>query len=155
MRLEVDQSVKIEQSGDSVLAVSNDDWEAVVITGRVKTKLQNFLREQKLGRRWNIEVFSVGLYLLLRSRLSQSGKIIIDQEYPDKQFIMDNVLKLSKFDGVKIKPTILFSLIGRNSSAHKIAKLVKRNKKTGKRLSFSEIQIQLARLIERPPKKSG
>lgn len=137
------------------MAISNGDWEAVVISGRVKTQLQNFLREQRLGKRWNIEVFSVGLYFLLRSHLSQSGKIIIDQEYPDEQFITESILWLSKFDGVKIKSSILFSLIGRNSPAHKIAKMVKTGKKTGKRLSFSEMQIQLARLIGRQPKKSG
>jgi len=50
MQIEVDQSVKIEQSGDSVLAISNNEWKAVVISGRVKTKLQSLLRERKLEK---------------------------------------------------------------------------------------------------------
>lgn len=117
MKFEVDQSVKIEQSGDSVLAISNSDWEAVVISGRVKTKLQNFLREQRY-----------------------------------RQFITNSILSLSRLDGVKVRSTVLFSLIGRDSTAHKIAKMVKRGKKTARRLSFSEIQIQLTRLIGRQQK---
>ena len=45
MRIEIDQSIKVEQTGkDTVLGVANDISCAVVLPGKVKRKLQEEFR---------------------------------------------------------------------------------------------------------------
>jgi len=67
MPLEVDQSIKIEQtSGDTVLALSNDQQYSIVIPARIKRKALAFLRPRGwYGRRAILACFAAGLFLLL------------------------------------------------------------------------------------------
>ena len=92
MRIEIDQSGKIEQTErHTVLCLSNDKNYSIFISRKVKRKIQRFFRENNQIRNFIIFTHSAGLSILLR-RVKPLTKVIIDQEYKDKNAVIKNLI---------------------------------------------------------------
>lgn len=120
MRIEIDQSGKIEETHrDTILAYSNDSAYSVRITAKTKRKLQEAFRRAGKPRDYIIGVFSAVIYLLVRRKVRTLPEIVIDVEYPGHEGLVTSILR-SKFEkqGVIPPPDILISSIGKRSKAH-------------------------------------
>ena len=85
MKVEVDQSIKIEQVGPTVLAFSNGISDAVVIPSSVKNECIEYLYSQGYTRqKAPLILFAAGVYILLELYIKKLQKVIIDVEYDGK-----------------------------------------------------------------------
>ena len=67
MRLQIDQSGKIEQTNKkTVLCLSNKEWYALVIPGKVKRQVQEVFRRHGQIRNFILFTFCAGIALLLQ-----------------------------------------------------------------------------------------
>lgn len=84
--VEVDQSIKVEQSGSTILAFSNGISGACVIPSTVKNYIYKALRTRgKSVQTAYLLLFSAGLFLLLKDYLQIASRIEIDIEYQGKE----------------------------------------------------------------------
>jgi len=82
MHIEVDQSVKVEDPGDTILALSNNIDFAILIPDAVKNAAKRELSSQGIsGPTRTLRIFSAALFLLLKDYLDEATSIIIDDEY--------------------------------------------------------------------------
>ena len=101
MKYQIDQSGKIEQTDkNTVIAYSNGTQRAILIHRKVKRQIQEMFRERGITKYFIYQTFAVGVYLLIRN-LKEIQKITIDQEYPEKdrlikQIILDLLKKKQK-----------------------------------------------------------
>ena len=134
MPLEVDQSIKIEQtSEDTVLALSNDQQFSIVIPAHIKRRAIVFLRQRGwYGRRAILACFVAGLFLLLKQSEARFDLIVIDQEYEGhERDIRGMLLRHLRKAGMEIPAErITFRRVGKQSGAHKLAWGVHRRKHT-------------------------
>lgn len=124
LRIEVDQSGKIETPHRTVLAFSNGQQYAVIIPTRVKREVIGRLRARGLSRSLAaIRLFAAALWLLLRDVIDTATEIAIDTEYIGHEAdIKAALLRLAWRRGGKIEAhTIVFNAIGKKSGAHKRA----------------------------------
>jgi len=132
LHIEVDQSVKIEQtSDDTVLAYSDSKQFAISIPAQVKRKALVYLRGRGwLGKRAVLSCFAVGLFLLLEGIASQVTLITIDQEYQGHEAdIKTMLLRHMRRVGLELNPDVIrFERLGKKSRAHKRAWGVQRGK---------------------------
>lgn len=120
MKVEIDQSGKIEQTNkDTVLCLSNDTWDAVTITRKTKRHLQEVFRRKGQIRNYVLFVFAAGLTLLIKRNLKYKN-IIIDREYYGKEAII-NKLILTMLNEIRKVPILHFEFIGKRSLAHHYA----------------------------------
>lgn len=125
MYVEVDQSGKIgDTKVPTVLAFANSDSYAIFIPATVKRDALKALRQLgKSGTTLYLELFAIGLYLLLKDHIQKANLVTIDIEYPghnDK--IKERLLHLLQRAGVSLEADqIRFDLIhqgGKKPSAH-------------------------------------
>lgn len=127
MEIEVDQSVKIEDtSEDTVLAFSNERHFAILIPAEAKRQALAYLRRRGKSRRISVLlVFAAGLFLLLRNSAADATLITIDQEYEGKKHeavIKGRLLQLLYRAGWQgDSDCITFGLVEKKSRAHKQA----------------------------------
>ena len=123
--VEVDQSVKIEQTqGDTVLAFSDDIEWAILVTAEVKRACQQELRAKGVKPGMiALRMFAAGLLLLLESRMEGIGSVTIDTEYEGKEGEIKGLLLrvILKWAPAFPKEAIIFRRIGRQSRAHIMA----------------------------------
>lgn len=126
MRIEIDQSGKIEQTDmDTVIAFSNSHQYSILLPKELKRKLINRYRQEK---QIFLKLFVICVYYTLRDYLHQVGLIIIDNEYEGKQnyiksLLLDFIRKDYKdFD----KNLIRIGHITKKSKAHAAAANVQR-----------------------------
>lgn len=139
--VEVDQSVKIEQSGATVLAFSNGIAWAILIPSDVKTEA---IRRLVYRKHTNLEarliVFAAGLYLLLKDRLAELGQVVIDVEYEGQEANIKAALlryiwrSAPGFDG----DSIIFRRVGKKSPADAKARAVR----TGRDRRFKRVTLE-------------
>ena len=93
MKVEVDQSGKIgDTKVATVLAFSNGRQFAVLIPATVKRRCIQHLRGKgKMETRLYIQLFAVGLYLLLKRDVKFLEQIVIDFEYRDMKQKLRNI----------------------------------------------------------------
>lgn len=117
MQCQIDQSGKIEKTNkDTVLCLSNDNWDAVVIKAKTKRQVQEIFRRNGQNRNFVLFIFSAGLTILI-SRNIDIFDILIDREYFGKESIIKNVI----LEMLKMKeraPKIYFGNIGKKAMAH-------------------------------------
>jgi hypothetical protein len=123
MRVEVDQSGKIERtSHDTVVAFSNDFDYAILVPAQVKREIIAVLKSKGKARA-HLLLFAMVLYELLREYLERIEKITIDVEYEGSEpYIKLQLLNLiwqanPYYPGNRIA----FGRIGKKSRAHKRA----------------------------------
>ncbi len=125
MKVEVDQSGKIgDTKVPTVLAFSNGKKLSILIPATVKRECILRLREkQKLETRLYIQLFAVGLYLLLKKDIKNLEQIVIDFEYPGHESkIKEHLINLFQRAGIKIsRAKIHFGFVRKKSNAHKLA----------------------------------
>ena len=125
MRIEVDQSGKIEQTNrDTALAFSNEISYAVLIPAGVKREAINLLRATgRRGKTLYISLFAAALYQLLKDHLDKVDIIVIDVEYEgNEQDVKLTLLNLIWQRHPTYPATnITFRRIGKRSAAHKKA----------------------------------
>ena len=146
MEIEIDQSVKIEDTaGDTVLAFANDVQRAIIIPAAVKRKALAYLRDRGKSRKVAVlAVFAAGLFLLLRDAAESTTLAVIDQEYTGHDaLIKDRLLQLLRTEGLRVYPdTFAFGCVGKKSKAHDLAMKVHRGKLT------ADHQVTLKELLE-------
>lgn len=125
MPYQVDQSNKIERSGDTALALSNDQAYTIRIPAREKREAINVLVQRRKGRRrkWVIlQLFAVALYYLIRE-LPPGEQVTIDKEYTGHEDDIKNTLLplLWRTDPDFDAENIAFGHVGKKSAAHKKA----------------------------------
>lgn len=136
MRYQIDQSGKIEQTNrDTVLCLSNREWDAVLIKSKAKRQIQEIFRRHGQIRNYVLFTFCAGLSLLIKRNI-KIKRIIVDKEYYGKDAIVKEILLQMLKDSKKI-PEIEFDYVGRTSKAHFRAKLVA-NKKVKVKQTLNE-----------------
>ena len=134
--VEVDQSIKIEQAGPSVLAFSNGIQHAVVVPSNVKRVALRLL--QAKGKPKNtavVHLFTACLFLLLEDHLLALDRIYIDTEYTGQENLIQSLLLVHIRRRVPsfASECIVFKQIGKNSPAHAKANAVRERKDLGYR----------------------
>ncbi len=129
---EVDQSNKIECSGYTALALTNDKDYAIRISGREKRAAIKAMRQrfERLSRKLiHIRLFTVALYYLIRE-LPAGALVTIDTEYTGHEAnIKAMLLYWLRQAGPGISPyDIAFGQVGKKSRAHKKALAIYRGK---------------------------
>lgn len=128
---EVDQSNKIECSGYTALALTNDKDYTIRISGREKWAVMAYLTRRRRGsRKFNrLRLFAVALYYLLQE-LPAGEQVTIDTEYTGhEQDIRSMLLNLLWRDDPDFDADrITFGYVGKKSPAHKMALAVYRRK---------------------------
>jgi len=120
MRYEIDQSGKIEKTNkDTILCLSNDFWDAILIKARVKRQIQEIFRRNGQIRNFILFTFSVGLAILIKRNL-RVGKMTVDREYFGKEGAVKRIAHEILKDE-KQWPEIVFASIGKNARAHHFA----------------------------------
>ena len=146
MRIEIDQSTKIEQSGPTILAFANGTTHAILIPSRVKHSAFQALRAKGKSKEVaHLLLFAACLYLLLDQHLHQLRKIVIDIEYPGKNvdikaFLLRYIRRqIPDFEADKIT----FQLIGKKSPADFKARRVREKRDKNYRKIGSKELIKL------------
>lgn len=143
MRLEIDQSGKIENtSKPTVLAFSNSHSDIIVLKTQDKKAIQTFFRQINKPRLFVHITFVAAIFLLIKDHLAKNDQIIIDREYLGyekfihrklHEFINDN----SRVGGI----TIHSHQIGKKSQAHLLAYSVSRKKTYNKVKKINKDEI--------------
>ncbi len=146
--VEVDQSIKIEQAGNTVLAFANGISHAVVIPSHVKRGALDVLWKKGKSRKLApIILFFACLYSLLEDYLPNLQKVIIDEEYTGQDAnIRFFLLAHIRNDKKHFEPrNILFDRVGKSSPADKKARAVR----TGKDNQYRKITLKnVMRLVK-------
>jgi hypothetical protein len=124
LKIEVDQSGKIETPHVTALAYSNGKHYAILIPTRVKREVIGRLRARGHSRSLAaIRLFAAALWLLLQDVSDTATEITIDTEYSGHEAdIKAALLRMAWKRGSKIEAhTIVFTAIGKKSGAHKRA----------------------------------
>lgn len=128
---EIDQSGKVEKtSKNTVLALSNDSWDAVIIKAKTKRQLQEIFRRNGQVRNYVLFTFSAGLAVLIKRNIHVNS-IIVDREYFGKEPIIKKIVTEILTREKKL-PEIHFGLIGKLSPAHDIAAKITHKKQEAK-----------------------
>lgn len=141
MRVEVDQSGKIEQLNcDTVIAFSNSVQYVVLLPKSVKRDI--FLRYRSKIPRLKYRLFCISVYYCIKNLICDSGLIVIDDEYKGNEDVIKSLLlnyikaAHKEFEAKRIA----FGQVGKSSSAHVAAIEVFRNhRRPDKVLSLNDV----------------
>lgn len=132
--LEVDQSGRVEMSGTTVVALSNDAAITVRITASVKQQVQQELRRRGVKSRLvMVRLFVSAILLALASYPEQITALLIDEEYLGyeaeiKSLLIDRAQQLGM---ALTRDDIHIARVGKKSPAHKAAiQVTRRQAKT-------------------------
>lgn len=142
--VEVDQSGKVEDTAkDTVLAFADGVSFAVLIPAAVKRAVYRELTDRGLREKEiTIQLFSIGLYFLLREHIAQMQRVTIDVEYTGKDALIKERLisYLLRGSYVVEAAQISFDYIGKKSPAHILGISVLRGeRKADLVLTFEEV----------------
>ena len=113
MKIEIDQSGKIEQTAkDTVLAISNGDWDTIIIKARTKRQIQEIFRRHGQNKNFVLFTFSASLAILIKRNSKHYKNITIDTEYTGKGPIIKEIV-LEILSSEKQTPSIMFGRIGK------------------------------------------
>jgi hypothetical protein len=141
MQIEIDTGSRLDQSGDTTFAFSNDIQKAILLKQAVRDECLERLNGKKLGK--EIRLFAACIFFLIKDHLPEIEEIIIDVEYPSHEeqikWIFLNILK-KHFPYHNRRLVIRFDNIGKNSYAHRVAwETLRKIKDPDKIISASEI----------------
>lgn len=145
--VEVDQSIKIEQSGATVLALSNGITWAIVIPSHVKLAGQRIITNRGRSRlEASLLVFAACLYLLLEDYITDLTRVVIDVEYEGK----DQIIKAALLRHIWARhpdfeaERLVFERVGKSSPADRKARLVRAGRdKAFRRITEDELKQTL------------
>ena len=121
MHIEIDQSGKIEDYLDTVVAFRNKEQYTVLLKRQIKTEILTHYRTKHKDVHYRL--FAILIYYCIKNYLDKIQLIVIDNEYERRDAdIKKHLLRLiwkenPNFD----KRLIIFSNIGKKSTAHRLA----------------------------------
>jgi len=118
-RIYIDQSGKVEGSGDTVIAFANGKKTALLIKAKDKRAIQKLFRDRGKGKVFVFRLFSLLVYLLIKD--IAFTEVVIDIEYLGKSSLIKGYLLelFRKKNSKNIQPSqILFHEIGKKCEAH-------------------------------------
>jgi hypothetical protein len=122
--VEVDQSGRMEMSGDTTVAASDGFTVTVRVTAQVKQEVREALRDRGVKPKlFMIRVFVGAILLAIQDHLTEVGILTIDEEYTGyeaaiKSLLLDRIRALGfEFAGDDIR----IARIGKKSPAHRAA----------------------------------
>ncbi len=135
MKVEIDQSGKLEQSQtDTIMAYSNGHKGILIVKSTIKQQIIKIMRYSPISQRDASMIwFAVVIFLLVKD-LSKNTTLIIDKEYPGREKIIEKTLSklLQEYYNNRWSGSIRFQKIGKTSPAHIIAWSLHRSKQKGK-----------------------
>jgi len=141
--VEVDQSGRMEMSGDTIVAVSNDFTVTVKVTARVKRRVREALLKRGVKPRMvMIRMFVGAILLAIRDHLEEISTLTVDEEYIGYEAIIKSLLldRLRSLGFKFVKDDIVVARIGRKSPAHRAAiRVTRRQVKADKIPSAEEL----------------
>ena len=142
--VEVDQSIKMEQTqGDTVLAFSDGIERTILIPAKVKRAWQRELRARGVKPGMIVlRMFASGLLLLLEDRMEHISSVTIDTEYEGKEGEIKGLLLrfILKWVPDFPKEAIAFRQVGKQSGAHVLAwETHKARRKPDRRVTIEEL----------------
>jgi hypothetical protein len=149
--VEVDQSGRIEMSGETTVAASNGFTVTVRVTARVKQQVRQVLLEQGVKPRMvMIRMFVAAILLAIRDHLEEITLLTIDEEYTGyeatiKSLLLDRIRALG-FEFPKER--IMITRIGEKSPAHRAAiRVTRRQTEADKTPSAEELLLALSLVL--------
>lgn len=150
MKIEIDQSGKIEETNkNTILAFSNGEKNVIVITANIKRQLQEIFRRQGQPKLFIYRTFTAGIFLLVKPYLGKITDITIDIEWTGKERLISDIFsEFIQKNNLPEKPILHFQLLGKESKAHILAwniykALVRKSKKMQKpkirKLTFKQL----------------
>lgn len=122
MRIEIDTGSRLDQSGDTTFALSDDIQRAVLLRQTVRDECLDRLPGKRLKRQ--LRLFAACIYLLIKNHIKEIEEIQIDREYPGHEneirWILFSILK-RHFPVPELQISIEFEPLGKKSRAHEIA----------------------------------
>lgn len=147
MTYQIDQSGKVEQTNrNTVLCLSNNLWDAVMITAKTKRQLQEIFRRHGQIRNFVLFTFCAAVAFIIKSN-HKCLAVTIDQEYFGKEKVIKNIVLEMLKNEVRI-PEIAFMQIGRRVNAHKRAYLIFTKKLKAKRTLSLEVVLETIKKTE-------
>ncbi|MDP3184249.1 MAG: hypothetical protein Q8M58_03140 [Anaerolineales bacterium] len=122
--VEVDQSGRMEMSGDTIVAVSDGFTVTVRVTARVKQGVQKALRERGVKPRLIMtRMFAGAIWLAIRDHLAEIDLLRIDEEYIGYEAVIKSLLcdKIRAAGFACFGDDIQIVRVGKRSPAHKAA----------------------------------
>jgi len=93
MKIEIDQSGKIENtSKNTIIAFSDDISGSIFIKAKDKREIQKVFRQIGKSKVFIYKLFAILIFLLIKNHLKRLEEIIIDEEYPGKSALIKNFL---------------------------------------------------------------
>lgn len=135
MRIEIDQSGKIEETArDTILALSNDKHFTIRLSAKDKKLIQSIFRLRNRHKIFVYLTFSALVFIILK-KTKPKAKVIIDKEYPGKEKLIKDII--SNFGN---KSVFDFGLVGKSSKVHSLAyKTFKKRVKVDMTIKVEEI----------------
>lgn len=143
MKIEIDQSIKIEQTHkDTAIGIANGNMVAVIIPRKIKRQLKDEFREADRRQLFAYRVFIAGVVLALEyTELKDLSDVVIDIEYPGQNRRLKSIFLEMWSRRNDTVPDVQFKLIGKQSRAHEICYEVTRGqRKPNKKLSYGDLK---------------
>lgn len=141
--IEIDQSIKMEQTGDTILALSDGIERVILIPAKVKRVCQQGLRARGVKPSMIVlRMFASGILLLLDGQIERIRSVTIDTEYEGKEGEIKGLLLRFILKWVPDFPQngITFHRVGKRSGAHILAwETHKGRRKPDKRITVEEL----------------
>lgn len=122
MQIEIDTGSRLDTSGDTTFAFSNDGERVVLVRQSVRDECLRRIPGSRLKR--ELRLFAACVYILIRDRIEEIEDMTIDREYPGHEeeirWILFNLLKRDVPEPAS-RVRITFRSIGKKSRAHGIA----------------------------------
>jgi len=123
MKVEIDQSGKIEETNkNTVLAFSNGKHGVVLIRSKTKRQLLEMFRRIGKPKLFIYRTFTAGIFLLVEPYITSLSTIAIDTEWLGKDRLISDIFsEFVQKRKVLHKPNITFCFVGKNSPVHILA----------------------------------
>lgn len=142
-KVEVDQSGRMEMSGETTVAASDDFTVTVRVTATVKRKVREELLEGGVKPKMvMIRMFVGSILLAIRDHLGEISTLTIDEEYTGYGAIIKSLLleRVRPLGFELTKDDIVVARIGKNSPAHRAAiRVARRQAKANKTPSAEDL----------------
>jgi len=137
----IDQSGKVEDIGrDTVLAICNGKSFTVKISSKTKIGIRKMFGKSGRGNIYVYRVFSILIFLLIRSCGFVVNEVIIDEEYTGQEKTLINMLSQLFTQNRSKRPEIYFARIGNKPTVHYAAyNVYKRKKKADMVINLKQI----------------
>ena len=142
MRVEINQSNKIEQTNkDTILGLSNDVSFTILIKRKIKRKLQEEFRKQGKPRLFVYRTFIAGVVLMFKfAKLKNLSQVVIDEEYYGKDRMLKSMFLEMWSRFFKEIPEVSFEKIGKKSKVHNVCYIAMKNAKADRVVGFEELR---------------